>query len=184
MWVIEWYMEYWNAISLKQSTVKHPQSIIPSHCTDRIETFERQGGPFLWDGIRLSRRRNRGQLCLYYVLYNLIQAANATAMFIWLNSLIDSPMYSWTGPSILVDLLNGLDWQVRKRELVPFDYIFDAISNDIQNSVKDCYMAKVIAKKGKKSKISLIILKCSYLDHSIIFQSDLFISFNRANSKV
>jgi hypothetical protein len=35
---------------------------------DRVETFERQAGPYLWDGIRLSRRQNRGQLALYYVL--------------------------------------------------------------------------------------------------------------------
>jgi len=32
----------------------------------------------------------------------------------WLNALVGSPMYSWRGPSILVDLLNGLDWQVRE----------------------------------------------------------------------
>lgn len=70
-------------------------------------------GPYLWDGIRLARRRNRGQLALYYVLYTMIQASNATGMFLWLNALIDSPMYSWTGPSILMDLMNGLDWQVR-----------------------------------------------------------------------
>lgn len=82
-----------------------------SHFQNRVETFERQAGPYLWDGIRLSRRQNRGQLALYYVLYTLIQAANATAMFLWLNAVIDSPIYSWNGPSILMDLLHGLDWQ-------------------------------------------------------------------------
>jgi hypothetical protein len=59
-----------------------------SHFQTRIEHFERMAGPYLWDGIRLARRRNRGQLALYYVLYTLIQALNATAMFVWLNSLV------------------------------------------------------------------------------------------------
>uniref|UniRef100_A0A915PAE8 Innexin n=1 Tax=Meloidogyne floridensis TaxID=298350 RepID=A0A915PAE8_9BILA len=77
----------------------------------RVDSFERQAAPYLWDGIRLSRRRSRGQLVLYYVIYTLIQATNSTIMFMWLNALVGSPMYSWRGPSILVDLLNGLDWQ-------------------------------------------------------------------------
>ncbi|KAL7071815.1 hypothetical protein ACQ4LE_009000 [Meloidogyne hapla] len=82
-----------------------------SNFQTRVDTFERQAAPYLWDGIRLSRRRNRGQLVLYYVIYTLIQATNSTIMFMWLNALVGSPMYSWRGPSILVDLLNGLDWQ-------------------------------------------------------------------------
>ncbi len=41
----------------------------------------------------------------------MVQASNATLMFLWLNQLINSPIYSWSGPSILVDLFNGLDWQ-------------------------------------------------------------------------
>lgn len=82
-----------------------------SNFPTRIERFESQAVPFLWDGIRLARRRNRGQMALYYVLYTLIQAAIATAMFVWINEIFDSPMYSWSGPSILMDLLNGIDWQ-------------------------------------------------------------------------
>uniref|UniRef100_A0A915N324 Innexin n=1 Tax=Meloidogyne javanica TaxID=6303 RepID=A0A915N324_MELJA len=74
----------------------------------RVDSFERQAAPYLWDGIRLSRRRSRGQLVLYYVIYTLIQATNSTIMFMWLNALVGSPMYSWRGPSILVDLLNAL----------------------------------------------------------------------------
>lgn len=82
-----------------------------SNFQSRVDSFERQAAPYLWDGIRLSRRRSRGQLVLYYVIYTLIQATNSTIMFMWLNALVGSPMYSWRGPSILVDLLNGLDWQ-------------------------------------------------------------------------
>lgn len=77
-----------------------------------MQTLESHAAVFLWDGIKLSKRRNRGLLSFHYLLYTLIQAANATLMFIWLNHTINSPIYSWSGPSILVDLFNGLDWQV------------------------------------------------------------------------
>ncbi|KAL3077479.1 hypothetical protein niasHS_012185 [Heterodera schachtii] len=78
---------------------------------NRTDTFEQQAAPFLWDGIRLSRRRNRGQLALYFLLYTFIQSIVSTSMFLWLNQMIESPIYSWGGPSILLDLINGLDWQ-------------------------------------------------------------------------
>ncbi|KAI1714756.1 innexin domain-containing protein [Ditylenchus destructor] len=78
---------------------------------ERMQVLDRQLTPYLWDGIRLSKRRNRGQLSLHYLLYTLIQASNATLMFLWLNQLINSPMYSWSGSSILVDLYNGRNWQ-------------------------------------------------------------------------
>lgn len=82
-----------------------------SNFQDRMETLERRAAVYLWDGIRLSKRRNRGQLAFHYLLYTIVQAANATLMFWWLNHVIDSPMYAWSGPSILVDLYNGLDWK-------------------------------------------------------------------------
>lgn len=77
-----------------------------------MQILESQVAVFLWDGIRLSKQRNRGLLSFHYLLFTLIQATNATLMFLWLNHTIDSPIYSWTGSSILSDLYKGLDWQV------------------------------------------------------------------------
>lgn len=78
-----------------------------------MNKLESEAAIYLWDGIRLSKRRNRGRLSLHYVLYTIVQAANATFMFVWLNSLIDSPIYSWSGSSIISDLYNGLTWEVK-----------------------------------------------------------------------
>uniref|UniRef100_A0A915CM75 Innexin n=1 Tax=Ditylenchus dipsaci TaxID=166011 RepID=A0A915CM75_9BILA len=86
-------------------------NIKTSSFTARMDTLETQTAIYIWDGIRLAKRHKRGQLSMHYLLYTLIQACNATLMFLWLNQLIDSPMYSWSGPSILVDLYNGLNWK-------------------------------------------------------------------------
>lgn len=77
-----------------------------------MNKLEREAAIYLWDGIRLSKRRHRGRLSLHYVIYTIVQATNATIMFYWLNSLIDSPIYSWSGSSIISDLYNGLTWEV------------------------------------------------------------------------
>jgi hypothetical protein len=37
-------------------------------------------------------------------------------MFWWLNELIDSPLYSFSGPSVISDIIQGLDWQVGYRD--------------------------------------------------------------------
>lgn len=78
-----------------------------------MDSLEREAAVYLWDGIRLSKRRHRGRLSLHYVIYTVVQAINASVMFMWLNCLIDSPIYSWSGPSIIADLYNGLTWEVR-----------------------------------------------------------------------
>jgi len=82
-----------------------------SNFQTRLEIFERHAAVYLWDGIRLAKRRHRGKLALHYLFYTLVQACNCTIMFLWVNHLFDSPIYSWSGPSILADLIDGKDWQ-------------------------------------------------------------------------
>lgn len=41
---------------------------IPTFDLARQEVLEKQVAVFLWDGIRLSRRHNRGQMVVYYGL--------------------------------------------------------------------------------------------------------------------
>ncbi|KAH7725522.1 INX-6 protein [Aphelenchoides avenae] len=78
---------------------------------NRYETFHKQGAVYIWDGIRLAKRYHRGHMLYYYVLYTIIQAFNAWFMFVWLNSVVDSPLYSFSGPSVVTDILAGKDWQ-------------------------------------------------------------------------
>ena len=74
--------------------------------------MEKQAAVYVWDGIRLSRRRQRGQMVTYYVTYTIVQTSISFVMFWWLNELIDSPLYSFSGPSVIADLLRGREWQV------------------------------------------------------------------------
>lgn len=77
----------------------------------RLDLLEKQAATYVWDGIRLARRHNKGQMVLYYIIYTVIQAMNALLMFYWLNDIIDSPMYSFQGPSVIMDVLSGRSWE-------------------------------------------------------------------------
>lgn len=60
-------------------------SVTQQNFLARLDVFERQAAPFLWDGIRfanflnacsvifrLAKRRHRGQLALHYLFYTVI----------------------------------------------------------------------------------------------------------------
>ncbi|KAI6233888.1 Innexin [Aphelenchoides fujianensis] len=82
-----------------------------SNFQGRMDVLEKQAAVYVWDGIRLARRHHRGQMVAYYVFYTVIQTCNAFLMFYLLNELIDSPLYSFSGPSVIADLLQGRSWQ-------------------------------------------------------------------------
>uniref|UniRef100_A0A8R1E286 Innexin n=1 Tax=Caenorhabditis japonica TaxID=281687 RepID=A0A8R1E286_CAEJA len=48
---------------------------------------------------------------LFYTLATVLQFVNAWLQFYVLNELLDSPLYSLWGPSLLSDLVGGRDWQ-------------------------------------------------------------------------
>ncbi|EGT54093.1 hypothetical protein CAEBREN_29448 [Caenorhabditis brenneri] len=50
-------------------------------------------------------------MALFYTLSTVWQAINAWIQFYILTQLLDSPLYSAWGPSILGDLIQGNDWQ-------------------------------------------------------------------------
>ncbi|KAI6216016.1 hypothetical protein M3Y94_00453700 [Aphelenchoides besseyi] len=77
----------------------------------RMEVLEKQAAVYLWDGIRLARRHHRGQMVAYYVIYTVVQMCNAFVMFYLLNDLIDSPLYSFSGGSVIYDILQGESWK-------------------------------------------------------------------------
>jgi hypothetical protein len=43
-------------------------------------------------------------------------------MFYWLNDLIDTPLYAFSGISVIADILMGLEWQVSVGHLIVEDY--------------------------------------------------------------
>ncbi|CAD5218319.1 unnamed protein product [Bursaphelenchus okinawaensis] len=77
----------------------------------RMDVLEKQVGTYIWDAIRLARRHKRGRMVFYYIIYTVVQATNAWLMFYWLNDLIDSPLYSFHGASVIASLLSGESWQ-------------------------------------------------------------------------
>lgn len=50
-------------------------------------------------------------MIFYYNIYTVIQSMNALLMFYWLNDVIDSPLYSFNGPSVIADILSGKSWK-------------------------------------------------------------------------
>lgn len=46
------------------------------------------------------------------MIYTVVQTINAFLMFYWLNDLIDTPLYAFSGISVIADILMGLEWQV------------------------------------------------------------------------
>uniref|UniRef100_A0AC34FAD1 Innexin n=1 Tax=Panagrolaimus sp. ES5 TaxID=591445 RepID=A0AC34FAD1_9BILA len=79
--------------------------------SDRIESFEKIAAVYVWDGLRLYRRKNRGTIGAYYLLYTFLQTLNAWFNFYFLNLLIASSMDGQSGITIVYDLITGSDWQ-------------------------------------------------------------------------
>ncbi|VDK43162.1 unnamed protein product [Anisakis simplex] len=77
----------------------------------RLASFEQQSAVYIWDGIHLGRRKRLHHLTLYYVVFTAVQTLNAWLQFIWLNESLQSVTYSFWGPSIIMDLYRGVDWQ-------------------------------------------------------------------------
>lgn len=77
-----------------------------------MTSFEKQSAVYIWDGILLARRKQSYHLALYYVAFTALQTLNAWLQFVWLNELLQSATYSFWGPSIILDLYRGIDWQV------------------------------------------------------------------------
>uniref|UniRef100_F1L5G5 Innexin n=1 Tax=Ascaris suum TaxID=6253 RepID=F1L5G5_ASCSU len=78
----------------------------------RMTSFEKQSAVYIWDGILLARRKQSYHLALYYVAFTALQTLNAWLQFVWLNELLQSATYSFWGPSIILDLYRGIDWQI------------------------------------------------------------------------
>nr|pir hypothetical protein C36H8.2 - Caenorhabditis elegans [Caenorhabditis elegans] len=77
----------------------------------RLAAFEGRPSVYIWDGIRLARKKRSRNMALFYTLSTVWQAVNAWIQFYILTQLLDSSIYTLWGPSILGDLLQGNDWQ-------------------------------------------------------------------------
>jgi hypothetical protein len=77
-----------------------------------MSSFENRAAVFVWDALRLGRRRRSQQLALFYVFALFFQTVNAWVQWLALNAFLQNPTYAFWGPPILADLLQGHDWQV------------------------------------------------------------------------
>ncbi|ETN78120.1 hypothetical protein NECAME_10569 [Necator americanus] len=78
----------------------------------RIAAFEGRASSYIWDGLRLARSKGSRDMALYYTISTVIQSINAWIQWYWLNSLLQSPLYTLWGPALVSDLIRGNDWQV------------------------------------------------------------------------
>uniref|UniRef100_A0A0K0D1T8 Innexin n=1 Tax=Angiostrongylus cantonensis TaxID=6313 RepID=A0A0K0D1T8_ANGCA len=88
--------------------MENPGEPIP----ERIAAFEARASAYVWDGLRLARNKGSQDMALYYTISTAIQSLNAWIQWFWLNSLLQSPLYTLWGPSLVHDLIRGDDWQV------------------------------------------------------------------------
>ncbi|KAE9419118.1 hypothetical protein Angca_004214, partial [Angiostrongylus cantonensis] len=91
----------WNIVKSNDTTFK-----------ERIAAFEARASAYVWDGLRLARNKGSQDMALYYTISTAIQSLNAWIQWFWLNSLLQSPLYTLWGPSLVHDLIRGDDWQV------------------------------------------------------------------------
>ncbi|PAV84436.1 hypothetical protein WR25_06979 [Diploscapter pachys] len=77
----------------------------------RVAAFEGRPSVYIWDGLRLARKKRSREMVLYYAIASIIQTVNAFVQFFVLNTLLGSPLYTFWGPSLLSDLIAGDDWQ-------------------------------------------------------------------------
>ncbi|CAJ0558769.1 unnamed protein product, partial [Mesorhabditis spiculigera] len=78
---------------------------------DRIARFEGRPAVYIWDALRLARKKGARNMPLYYAIGTTLQAINAWVQFYVVNSVIGSPYMLW-GPSVLGEVVHGVDWQV------------------------------------------------------------------------
>ncbi|EYC36057.1 hypothetical protein Y032_0939g3131 [Ancylostoma ceylanicum] len=78
----------------------------------RIAAFEGRASAYIWDGLRLARCKGSRDMALFYTISTVIQSLNAWIQWYWLNSLLQSPLYTLWGPALISDLVRGDDWQV------------------------------------------------------------------------
>ncbi|CAP38934.1 Protein CBR-INX-6 [Caenorhabditis briggsae] len=97
---VKYVDRFWSSIRDQDSTFK-----------SRLAVFEGRPSVYIWDGIRLARKKRSKNMALFYTLSTVWQAINAWIQFYILTKLLDSPLYSAWGPSILGDLIQGNDWQ-------------------------------------------------------------------------
>ncbi|KJH48425.1 Innexin [Dictyocaulus viviparus] len=98
---IQYVDGFWNTVKSNDNTFK-----------ERIAAFEGRASAYIWDGLRLARNKGSQDMALYYAISTMLQSLNAWIQWYWLNSLIQSPLYTLWGPSLVYDLLRGDDWQV------------------------------------------------------------------------
>uniref|UniRef100_A0A7E4VMZ5 Innexin n=1 Tax=Panagrellus redivivus TaxID=6233 RepID=A0A7E4VMZ5_PANRE len=82
-----------------------------SNFPNRLDTFENVGAVYIWDGLKLFHKRQRGGLTFYYVMYTIIQCVNAWLQFLFMNQLIASSNDSVSGLTVINDLITGADWE-------------------------------------------------------------------------
>ncbi|GMR47780.1 hypothetical protein PMAYCL1PPCAC_17975 [Pristionchus mayeri] len=93
--------EFWSNVKSKPELFKN-----------RLSSFETGPAVYIWEGLRLARRKSSRNLSTYYAVATVVQMLNAWVQWYWLNSLLrprDSPFW---GPRVFFDLITGRDWQV------------------------------------------------------------------------
>ncbi|GMT24988.1 hypothetical protein PFISCL1PPCAC_16285 [Pristionchus fissidentatus] len=91
--------DFWNSIKNNDGAFKN-----------RIASFESRPAVFIWEGLRLARKKAGRELSVYYAASTALQMINAWLQFYWINGFLQSSTYSLWGPNVLVDLLQGEDW--------------------------------------------------------------------------
>lgn len=98
---IQYVDAFWTTVKTNDATFK-----------SRIAAFEGRASAYIWDGLRLARSKGSRDMALYYTVSTVIQTLNAWMQWYWLNALLQSPLYTLWGPSLISDLIRGDDWQV------------------------------------------------------------------------
>ncbi|CAB3406206.1 unnamed protein product [Caenorhabditis bovis] len=97
---VKYVDRFWNSIRDQDAAFK-----------TRLARFEGQAAVYIWEGLRLARMKRSRDMALFYTLATVIQFINAWIQFYIINSLLDSPTYTFWGPGLLSDILQGNDWQ-------------------------------------------------------------------------
>ncbi len=94
-------------------TTKMRDRLFVHPVSGRMASFENRAAVFVWDALRLGRRRRSHQLALFYVFALFFQTLNAWIQWLAWNLFLQTPTYAFWGPPIVADLLQGYDWQVQ-----------------------------------------------------------------------
>ncbi|GMS91508.1 hypothetical protein PENTCL1PPCAC_13683, partial [Pristionchus entomophagus] len=82
--------DFWNAIKTNEK-----------HISARVAAFKTGPAEFIWEGLRLARRKPGRKLSTYFAASN----------WCLLNGFLQSKTYYFWGPNVLMDLFRGEDWQ-------------------------------------------------------------------------